>query len=78
MLGLRCFMVFSLVEVSRGYSLVAVCGLLIAATSLVAEGLSCSVACEIFPDQELNLCLLPWQTDSLPLSHQGSLAPAFF
>ena len=24
------------------------------------------------PDQGLNLCLLPWQADSLPLSHQGS------
>ena len=29
-------------------------------------------ACGIFPDQELNLCLLHWQEDSLPLSHQGS------
>ena len=26
-----------------------------------------------FPTQGLNLCLLPWQADSLPLSHQGSL-----
>jgi len=24
------------------------------------------------PDQGLNLCLLHWQADSLPLSHQGS------
>ena len=51
----------SLVVASRGYSLVAVCGLLIAVTSLVAEqglkntssavmvlGLSCSEACGIF------------------------------
>ena len=26
----------------------------------------------IFPTQGSNLCLLPWQEDSLPLSHQGS------
>ena len=25
-----------------------------------------------FPDQGLNLCLLHWQADSLPLNHQGS------
>ena len=25
-----------------------------------------------FPDQGLNLCLLNWQADSLPLNHQGS------
>ena len=25
----------------------------------------------IFPDQGSNLCLLDWQADSLPLSHQG-------
>ena len=35
------------------------------------HGLSCSVACGIFVDQRLNLCLLDWQVDSLPLSHQG-------
>ena len=29
-------------------------------------------ACGIFPDQGLNLCLLHWQVDSLPLSHWGS------
>ena len=34
MLGLRCF---SLVEASRGYSLVTVGGLLVAVASLVAE-----------------------------------------
>ena len=39
----------------------------------VVLGLSCSTACGIFPDQGLNLCLLHWQADSLPLSHQGSL-----
>ena len=30
------------------------------------------MACEILLDQELNLCLLHWQVDSLPLSHQGN------
>ena len=40
--------------------------------TVVAYGLSCSVACEIFPDQGSNPCLLHWQVDSLPLDHQGS------
>ena len=35
-------------------------------------GLSCSAACGIFPDQGSNPCLLHWQADSSPLSHQGS------
>ena len=30
----------------------------------VAHGLSCSVACGIFPDQGSNLCPLHWQMDS--------------
>ena len=38
----------------------------------VAHGFSCSVAHGIFLDQGSNLCLLYWQTNSLPLSHQGS------
>ena len=37
-----------------------------------AHRLSCSVACGIFLGQRSNLCLLHWQADSLPLSHQGS------
>ena len=46
--------------------------------SLALEhGVSCSVACGIFPDQGLNLCLLHWQVDSLPLSHQQSPFPVF-
>ena len=43
---------------------------------VVAHRLSFSMACEIFPDQRLNTCLLHWQVDSLPLSHQGSLCCA--
>ena len=39
----------------------------------MAHGLGCSEACGIFPDQGWNPCLLHWQVDSLPLSHQGSL-----
>ena len=37
---------------------------------VVAPGLCCSMACGIFPAQGSNPCLLHWQTDSLPLSHQ--------
>ena len=37
----------------------------------MAHGLSCSVTCGIFPDQDSNLCLLHWQADCLLLSHQG-------
>ena len=48
---------------------------------VVAHGLSCSAACGIFLDQELNSCLLHWQADSLPLSqvsgYQGSLVLYF-
>ena len=43
---------------------------------VVAHGLCCPSACGIFPDQGSNSCLLHWQTDSLPLSCQGS--PIFF
>ena len=87
-LGLCYYVGFSLVT---GFSLVAVCGLLLAVASLVAEhglegalatvvgayGLSCSTACGSFLDQGSNPCLLHWQVDSLPLSHQGSPDLAF-
>ena len=33
----------------------------------------CSAACGIFLDQGSNPCLLHWQVDSLPPSHQGNL-----
>ena len=39
---------------------------------VAARGLCRSVTCGIFLDQGLNLCLLYWQVDSLPLSHQES------
>ena len=41
-------------------------------SSCGTHGLSSSTACGIFPDQGSNLCLLYWQVDSLPVSHQGS------
>ena len=43
----------------------------------MAHGFSCPAACGIFPDQGSNSCLLHWQADSLPLSHQGSPPPQF-
>ena len=39
---------------------------------MLVHGLSCLRACGTFPGQGWNLCLLHWQADSLPLSHQGS------
>ena len=43
-----------------------------AGSAVVARGLSCPVACGIFPDQGSNPCPLHWQADSQPLCHQGS------
>ena len=73
----------SLVAESKDSS-AAVCRLLLALASLVAEprlqstgsvvvvlGLSYPETCGIFPDQGLNLCPLHWQADSQPLGHQG-------
>ena len=37
---------------------------------IVVNGVRCPLACGIFPDKGSNLCLLQWQEDSLPLSHQ--------
>ena len=44
----------------------------------VAYRLSCSAACDIFPDQGLNPCFLHWQAESYPLHHQGSPCSSFF
>ena len=54
-------------------SVVAGPGLQITVLRVVAHRLSCFAACGILLDQGSNLCLLHWQADSLPLSHQGSL-----
>ena len=43
------------------------------ASAVVAQGIICSMACGIFPDQGLNLCPLHWQADSHPLYYQGVL-----
>ena len=40
--------------------------LCVQASAAVALGLSYSLACEIFPDQGLDLCPLNWQADSYP------------
>jgi len=40
--------------------------------SIVAANKLSSMACGIFQDEGSNLCLLHWQKDFLPLSHQGS------
>ena len=45
---------------------------------VVQHRLNCSKACGIFLDQGSNLCLLFWQADSLPPSHQGSLTGIFW
>ena len=68
----------------RGLLCIAVLGLPAAEASFVAERglegtglivvaprLSCSMACEIFPDQKLNPCLLHGQANFVPLSQHG-------
>ena len=40
--------------------------------SSCGTGLSCPMACGIFPDQGSNPCPLHWQVDSQALRHQGS------
>ena len=47
------------------------------ALAAMSSGLSCSSAHGIFPDQGSNPCLLHWQMDYLPLSHQGSPVLSF-
>ena len=48
-----------------------------ASSVIVTNGLSCSAARGIFPDQGSNPCPLHWQADSQPLRHQGSPSPSF-
>ena len=52
-------------------SIVVVPGLWHTGLTIGVQGLSCSATYRIFLDQESNPCLLHWQADSLPLSHQG-------
>ena len=51
-------------------SVVEVSGLQSTGSVVVMHGLSCSAAYRVLPDQGSNPCLLHWQADSLPLSHQ--------
>ncbi|CAN0428741.1 unnamed protein product [Rangifer tarandus platyrhynchus] len=81
----------SVVVASWSYSVLAIHRLLTEVTSLVAEHgiwsvrtsvvvahqLSYSKECGILPDQGSNPCLLHWQMDSYPLSHQGSPSSLF-
>ena len=53
-------------------SVVVAPGLQSIGSILVAHRRGCPMAYEIFPDHGSNLCLMHWQADSLPLSHQGS------
>ena len=65
----------------HGFSLVVARGATLQLQStgsvVVVHGLSCSMACEIFPDQGSYLCLLHWQADSPLLSPRGSLLLLF-
>ena len=83
-LGLRCCADLSPI-VEGGCSLFAAHRLLIVVASLierpglysigstvVGQGLTCSAACGIFPDQGWSPCFLHWQADPLPLRHHGS------
>ena len=92
-LGLCCCVGYSLVAASRtlsscsaGASHCSSCsccgaralgrvGSVVSAPGLQSAG---SKAWGIFLDQGLNLYLLPWQADSLPLSHQGSPGFPFY
>ena len=58
-------------------SVVALLGSEAQAQWLWHTGLVASWNAGIFWDRGLNPCLLPWQADSLPLSHQGSTASLF-
>ena len=52
-------------------SVVVAPGLSSTSSIVVVQEFSCSATCGIFLGQGLNWCLLHWQADSLPLSHQG-------
>ena len=53
--------------------LIAEHGLYSTGSVVMVHGLGCSSTCGIFWHQGSNPCLLHWQADSLPLSHQGGL-----
>ena len=79
MLSLHCCAGFSLPVVSKDFSFLQCAGFSLKWLLLWRMGSSASAvaACRIFPDQGWNLCLLHWQADSLPLSHQRSPRSCF-
>ena len=64
--------------VSTQASIVSAPGLWSTGSGVVVHGFSCSQMWGIFPDQGWNLCLLHWQADCLPLSHQGCPKGSFY
>ena len=64
--ALRCFSCHRAQGLGAWASAVTACGL-----NSSVQGLCCSTACVIFPDQGLNPCRLHGQADSSPLGHQG-------
>ena len=58
-------------QLCRRDSVAAVPRLYSTGSIVVAHGLGSPMACGIFSRQGSNPCLLHWQTDSLPVSHQG-------
>ena len=69
--------VYGLQQLLHVGSVVVVPGFQNTGSITVVHGLRCSTACEIFPHQGSNLCLLHWQANSLPPSHQGSSQTQF-
>ena len=59
-------------------SVVLACGLSHCSPWALERRLNCPEAWGIFLDQGSNPCVLPWQADSLPLSHQEALVSAEF
>ena len=80
-------MEFSLVAMSRGYSLwcagfsllvASLVALECAGSVVVAYGFGCSMASGTFLDQGLKPCPLHWMEDSYPLYDQRSPVPGIF
>ena len=74
-LGLRCG---AWAYHCGGFSCCGARALGVWASVLVAQGLSCSVACGIFPDQGSNPCPLRWQADTrfIQFGFEGKLLKA--
>ena len=68
----RFFFMGASLGAKQGLQAPGFCKLWGVASGVVVHGLSCSVACVIFPDQGLNPHAPHWQVDSYPLSHQES------